>query len=96
MHELINILKVGIFAWVVTFLMQPGEVLSFYGKLINKIKHDFIYKPLGGCNRCFGGQIAIYFYLIKYFHFYNFFNHVFFICGVILTVMILDKYIDYE
>jgi hypothetical protein len=96
MHELIDIVKVGIFAWVITFLMRPGEVLSFYGKLIDKIKYDFIYKPLGGCNRCCAGQIALYFYLIKYFHSYNFFDHVFFISGVILIVMIFDKLIDYD
>jgi hypothetical protein len=92
----LEILKIGIFAWVATFLMQPGEVLYFYGKLIDKIKYDFIYKPLGGCNRCFAGQFSCWFYLIKYFHSYNFFEHIFFISATILTVMILDKLIDYE
>jgi len=91
-----EIFAVAIVAYVFVILTSPGMIFYFYYKLIDKIKYDFIFKPLGGCNLCFAGQLALWFYLIKHFHSYNFFEHIFFISGTILTVMILDKLIDYE
>lgn len=92
---MLEILKVGIFAYIFWVLIQPEMILHFYWKWINKLP-DYLYKPLGGCNRCVAGQIGTWFYLIKYFKCYNLFDHIFFICGTILTVLILDKIIDYD
>jgi hypothetical protein len=93
---MLAILSLAVFAWVFTFLTREGEVLSFYGRLIDKIPYDDLYKPLGGCNRCFGGQVALWYYLIVHFHDYNFFEHIVFICATIFFVMLIDKIIDYE
>ena len=90
-----DIIKLGIFAYIFTILIQPEMVLHFYYKWIDRLP-TFLYKPLGGCNLCFGGQCGLWGYLIIYFHSYNFFDHVIFISGTILIVMILDKLIDYD
>lgn len=95
MSELIDIIKIGIFVYVFTELMDDGMILNWYAKLIDRIKYDWIYKPLGGCNKCMAGQVALYFYLIKYFHSYDFFEHVFFISATILTTLLIDKIMDY-
>lgn len=91
-----EIITVGICAYVFVILTSPGMIFNFYYRLIDKIKWDWLFKPLGGCLLCFAGQCGLWFYLIKHLHSYNFFEHIFFICGTILIVMILDKLIDYE
>jgi len=96
MLELLDILKVAVVVYVVFILMSPGMIFDFYGRLIERIKWDWLYRPLGGCNLCLAGQTAMWTYLIKHFRDYNFFNHIVFISGVILIVMILDKLIDYD
>jgi len=96
MHGVLEILKLGIIAYVVFILMSPGMIFSFYAKLIDRIPWDWLYKPLGGCSLCFAGQIGFWYYLGTHFREYDFFDHVFFVSGVILVVMILDKIIDYE
>ena len=96
MHGVLEILKLGIIAYVIFILMSPGMIFSFYARLIDRIKWEWLYKPLGGCLLCFAGQIGFWTYLIKNVREYNFFDHIFFISGIILTVMIFDKLIDYE
>jgi hypothetical protein len=88
-------LAIGIIVYVFVILTSPGMIFYFWYKWIDHLP-DALFKPLGGCNLCLSGQISLWFYLIKYFHSYNFFEHIFFISGTILTVMILDKLIDYE
>ena len=96
MSELLEIIQIGIIAYVVFILMSEDMVLHFYARLIDKIPWDWLYKPLGGCLMCFAGQISLWYYLIKYFRSYNLFDHMFFVAGAILVVMILDKLIDYD
>ena len=89
------IIKLGIFAYVFGILIQPEMILHFYYKLIDRLP-DFLYRPLGGCNICFAGQCGLWGYLFTHLHSYDFFQHVFTICGTILVVMLLDKIIDYD
>lgn len=93
---MLDILKVAVCAYVFILLTEEGMIFGWYGRLISKIKFDWIYKPVGGCLACFSGQLATWYYLIKYFHSYSLTGHVFFICAVILTVLFLDKIITYE
>jgi hypothetical protein len=90
-----EIAAIGIIAYVFVILTSPGMIFYFWFKWIDHLP-DFLFKPAGGCNLCLSGQISAWFYLIKYFHSYNFFEHIFFISATILVVMILDKLIDYE
>jgi hypothetical protein len=71
-------------------------IFAWYGRLIEKIKYDWLYYPLGGCEKCFGGQCAFWYYLIAHFHTYNLFDHIWFISATILTVLIIDKIMTYE
>ena len=91
-----EVVAIGIVAYVFVILTSPGMIFHFYFKLINRIPWDFLFKPLGGCNICFAGQLSFWFYLVRYFHSYNVFEHIVFVSSAILVVMILDKLIDYE
>jgi hypothetical protein len=96
MRGMLEILKISVVAYVIFILMSPGMIFSFYARLIDRIKWDWLYKPLGGCLMCFSGQIACWYYLFTHLKGYNFFDHVVFISAVILIVMIFDKLIDYD
>lgn len=91
---MLEILKVAITAYVATLLMEDGMILSWWYNLIRRLP-DVFYKPLGGCIACFSGQFALWYYLIAHLHYYNFFEHVFFIAATIFTVLILDKILNY-
>lgn len=70
-------------------LTAPGNILGWWDKLIHRlIKNDYILKPLGDCVYCFGGQLALWSYLIMYFNMYNIFYHVCFIMTVIFFIHI--------
>jgi hypothetical protein len=95
MHGMLDFLKVAIVAYVFILLTEEGMIFGWYGRLIQKMKQDWLYKPLGGCMACFSGQCALWYYLIANFHSYNFFDHIVFISAVILTVLFIDKLINY-
>ena len=86
----IDIFKIGIIAFIFIKLNEPHYIFAWYAKLINKIRTDWLWRPLGGCLHCFSGQAALWFYLIKYFHNYKFIDHLFFISSVIFLSSILD------
>ena len=93
---LIEILKIAIIAYVFILLTEDKMIFAWYGRLIERIKSDWLYKPLGGCLACFGGQVAFWYYLIKHFVSYNLFDHIWFISATILIVLIIDKIITYD
>ena len=96
MPELIEILKVAIISYVFILLTEDKMIFGWYGRLIERIKSDWLYKPLGGCLACFGGQCAFWYYLIAHFRTYNLFDHIWFVSAVILTVLIIDKIMTYD
>lgn len=85
-----DILKIAVIAFIFTKLQEPGMIFAWYAKLLDKIQTEWLYNPLGGCLKCFSGQCALWFYLIKNFHDYNFIDHLFFIASVIFLSSILD------
>ena len=68
-------------------LGEPGMILDWYQKLIGRLP-EVLWKPLGGCLKCFSGQVGFWFYLIVYLEDYNIFNHLFFTSTVIFLSMI--------
>jgi len=112
MPELIEILKVAIIAYVFILLTEDKMIFAWYGRLIDRIKSDWLYKPLGGCLACFSGQVAAWYYLFTHiqidfkngewyylfarFTSYNLFDHIWFVSAVILTVLIIDKIMTYD
>ena len=58
------VIAVCCFVWV-NILMQPGNIFNCYNKLIEKVP-EWLYKPLGGCDYCFTGQVALWYFLFYY------------------------------
>ena len=57
---------------------------------ITVVKESWLYKPLVGCFICVTGQLALWGYLIIYFHRYNLFEHIIVICGAILITKFIS------
>ena len=91
-----EILQVAVIAYVFILLTEEKMIFGWYGRLIERIMYDWLYKPLGGCLACFGGQVAFWYYLIKHFVSYNLFDHIWFVSAVILIVLIIDKIMTYD
>ena len=46
-------------------LTAPGNILGWWDKIIHRfVRSEYLLKPLGDCAYCFGGQIALWGYLI--------------------------------
>lgn len=43
-------------------LITEGNIFAFYGALIAKLPY-WLQNPLGGCPKCFAGQIALWGYI---------------------------------
>ena len=84
----------GIVAWVfVVILMEEGMIFAWWWNVIQKLP-DWLRKPLGDCEYCFAGQLALWYYLIQYWNTYSPVYHIAFISITILTVKILNRTID--
>lgn len=87
--------KISLIAYMFVYLGQPGMFFSWYQNLIYRIKWDWLYKPLGGCEKCFAGQSAFWYYIFFWDGEYRFFEHLFFVSVTIALVMIYRKITDY-
>lgn len=78
-------------------LVEPEEILERFYKLIYKLanktkseceppKFRWWFKPVIDCEKCVAGQIALWYYLIKYRSAYNFIDHLLLICTSIFIV----------
>jgi hypothetical protein len=77
-------------------LMENGMIMSyvyrFFQERINsEIDQDWRFKFWLSCEKCIAGQMALWIYPIyfPYWDFNGLFEHVFFICSVILSVVVL-------
>jgi len=86
---MIEILKISLIAFMISALIQDEHTcLSWYRKLIERLPW-WLCKPLGGCYRCFTGQICLwYFVFTKPF---RLFELGFFIAAGIMTAMVYNK-----
>lgn len=90
---MIELLKISLIAFMFSSLTQENEsLLSWYGRLINKFPW-YLRKPLGGCYRCFTGQVCFWYFLINRIAMneYDFFEHLFFVSAGILISMIYNE-----
>lgn len=61
---MIEIIQISLIGFMFSALAQDDHtLLSWYGKLINRMPW-YICKPLGGCYRCFVGQLCFWYLLI--------------------------------
>lgn len=74
-------------------MQMPGEILGRYGNLLARLP-EWLGKPLGGCSKCFAGQLALW----SWFYFrYHWFEHILFVLGsVTLTYFIELIILHYE
>jgi|GEM_PF-2698783 len=84
-----EILKISLITFFISALIQEEHTpLSWYGNLIDGLPWYFR-KPLGGCYKCFTGEICLwYFILTKPF---NIIEFGFFIFAGIFSAMIYNK-----
>ena len=70
-------IKISLIAYVFCACGEPENIFAFYQRAINRLPL-YLSKPLGGCFKCFTGQICFWVYLINYFNSYNIIDHLFF------------------
>ena len=83
----INPITIGIFVFVMThILFQYDCILHLYWKILDSLNSKgywYIAKPLGYCDVCFAGEIALWTGFYKFgFDFYTIF------CNIILTIFV--------
>lgn len=87
---LLSSILLGIAAWVYVYiLLKEGMVLGWLGKLIAKLP-SWLGEPLGGCEYCVAGQMAMWYYLYENFYGYDLINHILFITLTIFIVEIIN------
>lgn len=88
MSQLTTLLLIALSGVAISrIITQPGEILSFYWNLIDKLP-DWLNKPLGGCSKCFTGQLAFWLYI--YLYDYNLVYHLLFTLSAITIAYIVD------
>ena len=61
MDTLITASAISVIAFVFSYILSDeGEVLAWYHRLIERLP-DWLHKPLGGCPRCFAGQMGLWY-----------------------------------
>jgi hypothetical protein len=79
---------ISIFAFVFCFILTDSEMIfEWYYNLIKRLPVH-LFNPLGGCCYCFGGQVALWYYLFT-FETYSVINHVVLITLTIFFIHIL-------
>jgi len=74
-------------------LINPGMILDWWDRFLHKhIKKEWILKPLIDCVYCFGGQLALWTYLVMYYNQYNFVLHVCFIMSVLFIINLYKQW----
>jgi hypothetical protein len=60
---MIDVLKISLTAYMFSALAQDDRTLfSWYGRLVDRLPW-YLCKPLGGCYRCFVGQVCFWYFL---------------------------------
>jgi len=91
---MIEILKISLIGFMFSALTQDQHtLLSWYGQLIERLPW-YLYKPLGGCYRCFVGEVCLWFYIltkpIHYESVYYYVELLFFISAGIMLSMVYN------
>jgi hypothetical protein len=82
-----EIFKISLISFIFVKLGDPEMIFSFYQKKIANLP-DWLYKPIGGCEKCFGGQVCFWYYLIVHFKDYNVIDHLFYpACGIFFVTI---------
>lgn len=92
---MITSVYIGITAYVFTMILtDPDMIFGWYGKLLDKLP-SWIAKPLGKCEYCLAGQMALWYYIYLHYADYNAVNHIFYISISIFVVEVINNLIIY-
>lgn len=86
---MIEILQISIICFVFYILGEPGQIFGWYQKLINPLP-EWLWKPLGGCLKCFCGQVLAHYYWITHLKNYNIIDQLFYPSMGIVIVLTLN------
>lgn len=90
---MIEILQISLVAFMFSKLAhEERSILSWYNNLIEKLPW-WLYMPLGGCYRCFVGQVCLWYSVLVIRH--NLVISLFYISAGILSSMIYNKLYEY-
>ena len=93
---ILDAILIGICAYVYSFiLLEEGMILGWFGKLLCRLP-DWLHEPLGGCEYCVAGQMALWYYLWVNFDNYlinidkSVISHILFITLAIFVVELIN------
>lgn len=86
-------IKIAIVAWVFSnILIDEGMIFEKWWLVLNKLP-NWLSKPLGACEYCLAGQIALWYYIVKYVYcgaYIGFIQHIVAISVVIFFVHLIN------
>ena len=89
----LTFILIGIAAWTFSMILSDSDMIfGWWFKLIDNMP-EWIAKPLGKCEYCLAGQLALWYYLIKYLNDYDLSEHILMTSLSILTVQIINTLI---
>lgn len=87
---ILTALFISIFAFVFCHILtEEGMLFEWYYNLIKRLPH-WLFNPLGGCVYCFGGQVALWYYVFT-FNTYSIIAHIISITLCIFFIHIITK-----
>ena len=87
---IIHAIITGIVAWVfVLILLEEGMIFEWWWNVLNKLP-DLLAKPLGKCEYCLSGQLALWYFIYYSWGNYSIFWHIGFISIAILTTKMIN------
>jgi hypothetical protein len=85
---MIEIFKISLIAYMFCTLGQKRMIFYFYQKQIHRLP-DWLCKPLGGCYKCFTGQVCLWYFIFT--KPFNIVEFLFFVSAGIFSAMIYNK-----
>jgi hypothetical protein len=90
---ILTFILIGIAAWTFSMILSDSDMIfGWWFKLIDNMP-EWIAKPLGKCEYCLAGQLALWYYLIKYLNDYDLSEHILMTSLSIFTVQIINTLI---
>lgn len=85
-------LQIAVFSVVFScILIEKEQIFEFYGRLLKRLP-EWIGDPLGLCAYCFGGQVALWYFIYRTFTIpekYYFLDHISFIAITIFLIHLI-------
>lgn len=93
LEQLIYSVLIAVSSWVyVCILTNEGMILDWWAKFLNRIiRSQWLLKPLVECEYCVSGQIALWFYVLKYWNEYNLLTNIFFVTLTIFLTNLMNE-----